>query len=68
MEINKENNQQLSKLFTLVEDDLISRISKNYFSDSFLGENFFKYISIKTRSEEKNKNKNENYLKNINQK
>ena len=68
MENNKENNQQLSNLFTPVEDNLISKISKNDFSDSSLGENFFQNISTKTRSDEKNKNKDKNYLANINQK
>ena len=68
MENNKENNQQLSNLFTPVEDNLITKISKNDFSDSSLGENFFPNISTKTRSEEKNKNKDKNYLTNINQK
>ena len=68
MENNKENNQQLSNLFTPVEDNLISKISKNDFSDSSLGENFFPNISTKTRSDEKNKNKDKNYLANINQK
>ena len=67
MENNKENNQQLSNLFTPVEDNLISKISKNDFSDSSLGENFIPNISTKTRSEEKNKNKDKNYLTNINQ-
>jgi len=62
---NKENNQQLSNLFTPEDCNLISKISKNELSDSSIGENFFQNISTKTRSDEKNKQKNKNYLFNI---
>ena len=62
---NKENNQQLSNLFTPDDCNLLTKISKNEFSDSSIGENFFQNISTKTRSNEKNKEKNKNYLFNI---
>ena len=62
---NKENNQQLSNLFTPEDCNLLSKISKNELSDSSIGENFFQNISTKTRSDEKNKQKNKNYLFNI---
>ena len=62
---NKENNQQLSNLFTPDDCNLISKISKNELSDSSIGDNFFQNISTKTRSDKKNKEKNKNYLFNI---
>ena len=64
---NKENNQKLSNLLTPNDCNLLSKISKNDFSDSSLGENFFQNISTKTRSDEKNKKQNENYFSNIKQ-
>ena len=62
---NKENNQQLSNLFTPGDCNLLTKISKNELSDSSIGENFFQNISTQTRSDQKNKEKNKNYLFNI---
>ena len=61
---NKENNQQISNQLTPNDNILLSKISKNDFSDSSF-DNLFPNISTKTRSDEKIKNKSNNYLTNL---
>ena len=68
MEENKENNPQLSNQLTPDENNLLTKISKNEFSDSSFGDIFFPNISTKTRSDEKKKNKDKNYIANIKEK